>query len=474
MEFRAGEFVAIDRRGRQLAWHVPASALYGLDPLSLRLLQRVQEQGPVPAERLSTEIASETGATGEAVRAAAMDLLALGLLLPSEGAGSGGHRLVDLAPRRKGISALVVHVAHTCNLACHYCYADEGRYGGRDSLMTEETARRYVDFLFDSDPEAPRLRLTFFGGEPLLNFKVVRLAADLARERAAREGRKVLFAMTTNGTLVTDEVADYLAEIDCAVTVSIDGSRETNDALRPFHGGQGSYDRVVARIGPLLERCRTVARVTLTRKDLDAVSIVEHLLGVGFREVGITPVDAGDPRFDLSPRDYDTLLDGLAVLSDRYRDHALEGRRYGFANVETLLKAFHQGHNKDYACGAAVAMVAGSPDGKLSLCHRFVGKPEFQVGTLSGGLERREELLDRVHLANRTDCGSCWARYVCSGGCHYANHLHGGDVRQTHLAHCDYLRAWYRKGLEVYADIALDNPAFIARFIDPDYLCAVQ
>jgi len=476
MVFRVGEFVAVEHGGRRLAWHVPTSGLFELDPVSFRLLAASERLGGAVADEvLAGVIAPELGVSPEEARSAAGELLALGLLVPAGRPQHLDQRLVDLAPKRKGVASLVVHVAHTCNLACHYCYADHGKYGGPDSLMTEETARRFVDFLFDNDPEAPRLRLTFFGGEPLLNFPVVRLAADHARARAAREGRRAVFALTTNGTLVTEEMAAYLAEIDCSVTVSIDGDRKTNDLLRPFHGGRGSYDRIIERVAPLLARCRTVARVTLTRRDLDVVRIVEHLLGVGFREVGVTPVDAGDPRFDLGPGDYEALLVGLGALADRYRDEALQGRRFGFSNVETVLKAFHQGQNKDYACGAGVSMIAGSPDGKMSLCHRFVGKEGFEVGSLEAGLDtRRDVMLDRIHLSNRTDCATCWARYVCSGGCHYANHLHGGDVRRTYLAHCDWLRAWYRKGLEVYADVVLGNPSFVQRYIDPDYLCAVQ
>ncbi|HCP44732.1 MAG TPA: hypothetical protein DIU15_01690, partial [Deltaproteobacteria bacterium] len=192
------------------------------------------------------------------------------------------------------------------------------------------------------------------GGEPLLNLKVMKSAAAHARERADTDNKSVRFSVTTNGTLVTPEIVDFLAAIDCVVTVSLDGIGKTNDRLRPFHSGRGSYDLVLDRIQPLLERGKVAARVTVTRQNLDVVDTVTTLLERGFAEVGCSPVDAKNPAYDLRGEDYEVLLDGFGTLSRRYIDEAVQGRKYGFSNIANIIKAVHQGHNKDYPCGAGL------------------------------------------------------------------------------------------------------------------------
>jgi uncharacterized protein len=216
-----------------------------------------------------------------------------------------------------------------------------------------------------------------------------------------------------------------------------------------------------------------VARATITRVNLDVVHTVETLLAEGFMEVGCSAVDAGNPAYDLNGADYAKLLDGFRVLARRYIEEAVEGRRYGFSNIHNLLKAFHLGHNKEYPCGAGLQMVAGAPNGKMHLCHRFVGEDDYVLGDVQNGIDKpkRKSMLQVLNLNERSDCGSCWARYVCSGGCHHVNFLFEGDPAKTYTSHCDWLRAWYKLGLETYTEILERNPAFISNFVDPGYVC---
>jgi len=390
------------------------------------------------------------------------DLMRLRLLVPPDQRGDPGP-LRDRPGPSESIRNLVLHVAHNCNLACTYCYADHGLYKGRATLMEPGQARNYVDWLFEQSGEHNNLGITFFGGEPLLNMPVVRDAADYARKVAAEHGKTIRFSMTTNGTLITPEAVDFLEEIDCQVTVSLDAIGKKNDRLRPFHSGKGSYDMIMERIVPLLERRAASARVTVTRQNLDVVHTVETLLAAGFTEVGCSPVDAKDAAYDLRGEDYEVLLRGFGELTDRFVSEALAGRMFGFSNIKNLLKAIHDGQNKEYPCGAGLQMVAGAPNGDMSLCHRFVGEDDYVLGNVQqGGIDRtkRLQVLSDIRLDQRSDCGSCWARYICSGGCHHVNFLFEGSPQQTYLTHCDYLRAWYMLGLQTYASLVTSKADF--------------
>ena len=465
------DVIHLEREGQDLAFHIPTSALFALEAAPATLLQMASVNGDSTAEELKHAIIGR-GYTEQQFDSAFTELSGLGLIIRSEDKHLPSRRLVDLPPKRKGFSTLVAHVAHTCNLKCSYCYADAGLYGGKAQLMSGETGDQYVDWLFDNS-SAPSLALTFFGGEPLLNWDVVKRMAHRALNRAQSEDRDIRFSMTTNGTLMTPAIAEQLVAWGVHVTISLDGNKATNDRQRIDHDGRGTYQRVIAHLEPLLTAGRAVVRATLTRDDVDVVNIVEHLMELGFRSVGISPVDTGDGQFDLAPEDYPVLLDGFTELAHRYRDEAREGRRFGFQNIEGLLNAFHSGHNKDHPCGAGIQMLAGGPNGDLHLCHRFMGDTSMKLGTIQTGVPEPEHQsrLQGLSLDNRAQCGSCWARYICGGGCHHANKVHTGDPRVTKKIHCDWLRAWYRVGLEVYADLALARPQHFTDVLGSEPTC---
>ena len=474
MQLVVDEMVPIQRGETPFAFHVPTSAFYELDPLTVQVLREVNARGGYSDEGDGKDLATALAVDPADLNSALADLVSLRLLVPQD---QRGVRIGGDAPPapESGVKNLVMHVAHTCNLNCGYCYAEAGLYKGKATIMTEDRAREYVDWLFEqADPDTKTLGLTFFGGEPLLNPAVVRAGAAHAQKRAKETGRQISFGITTNGTLVNDDIAQFLQDIGATVTVSLDAIGKANDRLRPFHSGKGSYEKVMERIRPLLDRKIAVARVTVTKLNLDVVHTVQTLLDAGFREVGCSPVDAKNPAYDLDGAAYDTLLAGFQELTRRYVEHAVRDEYYGFSNIQNIVKAVHNGHNKEYPCGAGVGMVAGAPNGKMSLCHRFVGEEDYVLGSLQdGGLDaqKRSEMLDRINLAERSDCGTCWARYVCSGGCHHVNFLFEGEPSKTYLTHCDWLRAWYRTGIETYADLLQRNPSFIQRFVDPGYTC---
>jgi len=455
----ADEIVPLSRDDQCHVFHVPTSSFYEVGDEGLRLLAEVAARGSIDGAAVASYV---PGISPEDTLLMVQDMLRLRLLVPPDERGNPGP-MRDTPGNTESVRNLVLHVAHNCNLACTYCYADHGKYKGKAMLMEPGQARRYVDWLVEQSGEHNNLGITFFGGEPLLNMPVVRDAADYARKVAGEHGKTIRFSMTTNGTLITPEAVDFIEEIDCQVTVSLDAVGKQNDRLRPFHSGKGSYDMIMERIVPLLERRAASARVTVTRKNLDVVHTVKTLLDAGFTEVGCSPVDAKDPAFDLRGEDYERLLQGFGELTEEFIREGLQGRMFGFSNIKNLLKAIHDGHNKEYPCGAGLQMVAGAPNGDMSLCHRFVGEDDYVLGNVqAGGLDRgkRLQVLSDIRLDQRSDCGSCWARYICSGGCHHVNFLFEGSPQQTYRTHCDYLRAWYLLGLQTYATLVSEKPDF--------------
>ena len=474
MQLVVDELIPLDSASSNFVFHVPTSSFYELDETTRGVVSALEQTGVSEEDSLVPDISRQLGLEPSEVSEIIADLVRLRLVVAPELRGDPG-RALDAPPEHRGIRNLTIHVAHTCNLACGYCYAEQGLYKGKATIMKPDRAREYIDwFMEQADPEVPQLGITFFGGEPLLNFPVVKAAAEHAVKRAEELGRTVRFSITTNGTLVTPEIADFLESIRCLVTVSLDAVGKRNDRLRPFHSGRGSYDLILEKIKPLLERKLAVCRVTVTKMNLDVVHTVHTLLEAGFVEVGCSPVDAKNPAYDLDGLAYAELLEGFKVLTREYVEAAVQGRKSGWTNIGNILKAIHNGHNKEYPCGAGLQMVAAAPNGQMSLCHRFVGEPDYVLGSLQdGGLdeEKRARVLDEINLKERSDCSTCWARYVCSGGCHHINFLFNGDPAKTYLTHCDWLRAWYKMGLETYAEILQRNPAFIQQFIDPGWVC---
>jgi uncharacterized protein len=372
------------------------------------------------------------------------------------------------------IQTVVMNVTNQCNLSCSYCYEyGEDRIAapdGKTAFMDEQTARQTIDFLLEQSPGRRDVHLTFFGGETLLNFKVVRRAIEYARRRAAEAGKYIDFSMTTNATMLTPEIIGFLAENNVGVTVSIDGPKEANDRFRVFNNGRGSYDAIAPRIKELIKvhRSRPIgARVTLTAQVVDVKRIFRHLTEeMGFDEVGFAPVTTSPVRlYAIGNKGLDHVLEQFTELAGEYLDHALQNESHGFSNVRDTLQELHQGVSKAYPCGAGLGLVGVSPSGDIGLCHRFVDSPAGRLGHISTGVDRvaQAEHLSRAHINNKHDCRTCWARPVCSGGCYHEAYVRYGDASQPNLHYCDWIRGWTDVCLRVYGEIAARNPKYLDR-----------
>ncbi len=376
--------------------------------------------------------------------------------------GLDGVPLIDDTPlRAPPIHSLSLAVAQKCNLGCTYCYAQQGGFGSPAKDMDLATAVRAIDLLIAQAGPGGRANLAFLGGEPMSNRQVVRETTRLAADRAQRAGVALTFSITTNGTLLTEADGDFFEEHGFAVTVSLDGPREAHDRLRPYKGGRGSFDRVMGNLQPLLVRQRRMqvsARVTVTPANLGLRRTLDLFIDQGFHSVGFSPMlSAPNGRGEMQASDLERMLGEMIDCGREFERQLVAGRRFPFANMVNLLREIHRGTHRPYPCGAGAGYLAVSADGELAACHRFVGDQEGAMGSLDGGIdrERRESWLAERHVHRQLPCQTCWARYLCGGGCHH-------EVIHRGRPACDYIRGWLHYGLEAYLRLSDACPNYFA------------
>lgn len=467
------EFHSFEAAGQQFLYMVPSAAVFALDDCSEAVLGELG-RGTRDASTLVSELGPRFG-DAEVVSTITelRRVRAIGEFARQEPT----PKILPLKP--VPLQTLVVNVTNQCNLACTYCYEYgedkivDTENGKQPKFMTAETARASVDFMLREARESPTAHMTFFGGETLLNFPVLKSTIAYARQRAAELGKEVDFSLTTNATLLKPEIIEFLAENRVGVTISIDGPEELQDKFRVFKGGAGSYEIVAPKIKALLTRHRSRpigARVTLTRQTLDVRRIYRHLTEeMGFWEVGFAPVTTAAKRdYAISDGGFDDLLDQFRVLAREYLQAALENRHHGFSNVRETLQELHQGHAKAYPCGAGIGLMGVATDGDVALCHRFAGSSDHKLGDVNGGVDwkRQQAFLDDHHIAQKTDCRACWARPICAGGCYHEANTRYGSTTQPNLHYCEWIRGWTHECLEIYGEIAVKNPGFLKQFDD--------
>ncbi|MEL6401119.1 MAG: radical SAM protein [Cyanobacteria bacterium J06626_4] len=370
--------------------------------------------------------------------------------------------MADLNPlTNPPLRALSLAIAQKCNLGCTYCYAQAGEFGDVAKSMSWEVAEAAVERLFEDTQPGDRVNLSFMGGEPLINRPLIYKATELAMAIAQARQVKVGFGITTNGTLLTAADADFFERYGFAVTVSLDGVGATHDRLRPFKGGGGSYDRILANLEPLLSRARQMsvsARVTVTPQNLNLQETLQDLIDLGFHSVGFSPMlSSPTGKAEMDTADLDIMLQQMIECGQEFERQTLAGRRYPFSNLTMALQQIHRGTHRPYPCGAGAGYMGVSADGNLWACHRFVNDEAGLMGNLEDGLNRdvQNQWLAARQVDRQEPCKSCWARYLCGGGCHH-------EVIHRGRPACDYIRGWLHFCLQTYVHLLEQRPDYFA------------
>jgi uncharacterized protein len=460
------EFAGIDSRFLYL---VPSGGIFELDELSGAVLDRFRA-GFESSEKVVSDLIGR-GFPAADVAGTLEELFQIRALRDEK----GFTNLVQEPPPDFPLQTLVMNVTNQCNLSCQYCYefgADKvATPEGKPKFMDWETAKQSVDFLIRDSGNREKLHITFFGGETLMNFPMLKQIVTYAREKCAALGKQIDFSLTTNATLLSTRIIEFLSDNSIGVTVSIDGPKATNDKFRIFANGKGSYDIIEPKVRELIARHKTrpiVARVTLTTPDVDVLNIYRHLKhDLGFYEVGIAPVTTSPDRlYSIGEQGMDRVLEQFKALANEYLSFALRNEHHGFSNVSDTLSELHQGISKSHPCGAGLGLVGVGPSGDIAPCHRFVDSDEHKLGHISSGIDRelKSEFLTRGNVGNKYDCQTCWARPLCAGGCHHEAFVRYGNTGHPNLHYCDWIRDWTATCLGIYGALAERNPRYLRMF----------
>ncbi len=339
--------------------------------------------------------------------------------------------VTDFKKRKTVVKALCLHVAHDCNLACKYCFAEEGEYHGRRALMSLEVGKKALDFLIENSGNRVNLEVDFFGGEPLMNWDVVKELVAYGRSREAECNKKFRFTITTNGVLLNDEIMDFCNREMANVVLSLDGRPEVNDRMRPFRNGKGSYEVIVPKFQKFAKsrQGQYYVRGTFTHNNLDFASDVLHFADLGFDQISIEPVvSAPSEPYAIREEDLPQILAEYDRLAVEYIKRKKEGRGFNFFHFMIDLSQGPCVAKRLAGCGSGTEYLAVTPWGDFYPCHQFVGEEEFLLGNVYDGITNTE-VRDEFKLCNvyaKDKCRNCFARFYCSGGC-AANsyHFHG-------------------------------------------------
>ena len=425
-----------------------SGSIHSVDEVAYDIIAMYKEKSPEEIVReLLEKYAHRSDVTEEELYACIADVAALEkagkLYTPDNFAAMAGN-----FKERSGdvVKALCLHVAHTCNLNCSYCFASQGKYHGERALMSFEVGKRALDFLIENSGRRTNLEVDFFGGEPLMNWEVVKQLVEYARTQEEPHHKKFRFTLTTNGMLIDDDVIDFANREMSNVVLSLDGRKEIHDALRVDYAGKGSYERIVPKFQKLVKARggkNYYMRGTFTHANPDFTKDLFHMADLGFTELSMEPVVCapGDSAA-LTPEDIEIVKQQYELLAVDMLRREKEGKPITFYHYMLDLTGGPCIYKRISGCGSGTEYMAVTPWGDLYPCHQFVGEEKYKLGNIWDGVTNtalREEFRSCNAYA-RPDCKDCWAKLYCSGGC-AANAYHAtGSIRGVYEAGCELFK----------------------------------
>lgn len=358
---------------------------------------------------------------------------------------------IDITKKPTTIKALCLNVAHTCNLSCEYCFAKGGKYSGPDAIMSKEIARSAIDFLLENSGSHYNLDIDFFGGEPLLNFDVVKDTVAYAKSKEEEYKKHFNFTLTTNGLLLDDEVIDYLNENMKNVVLSLDGRKEKHDQFRKTLNGKGSYDAVVPKFQNFVKKRgdkEYYMRGTFTANNLDFTKDLQNYIDLGFTRTSLEPVvGKQDEAYALKDEHLEKIYSEYEKLADMLMEKIDKNEEFIFYHYMIDLENGPCVHKRISGCGSGTEYMAVTPTGELYPCHQFVGNPDFVIGNLKDGIVNKD-LVNEFKICNcysKEECRACWANMYCSGGCAANSYNATGDINNVY----DYSCKLFKKRIEM-------------------------
>ena len=370
--------------------------------------------------------------------------------------------IMDFKKRETVVKALCLHIAHDCNLACKYCFAEEGEYHGRRALMSFEVGKKALDFLIANSGNRRNLEVDFFGGEPLLNWDVVKQLVEYGRSREEECNKNFRFTLTTNGVLLNDEIMEFCNKEMSNVVLSLDGRQEVNDKMRPFRSGKGSYDLIVPKFQKFADsrnQNNYYVRGTFTRDNLDFSKDVLHFADLGFKQMSVEPVvGSEDEPYAIREEDLPKIMEEYDKLAVAYINRKKEGRGFNFFHFMIDLEQGPCVAKRLTGCGSGTEYLAVTPWGDFYPCHQFVGQEGFLLGNVDEGLKNLE-IRDEFKLCNvyaKDKCQDCFAKFYCSGGCAANAYQFHGTITDAYDIGCEMQRKRIECAIMIKAALA-DN-----------------
>lgn len=359
--------------------------------------------------------------------------------------------------KRLDIKAMCIHVCHDCNLRCGYCFAKEGTYSGEREMMSIETAKKAIDFLIDNSADRKILEVDFFGGEPLMNFDMLKETVEYAKSRAKEKGKMFKFTTTTNGVLLNKEASDYLNREMDNVVLSLDGRKEVNDAVRKTANGKGSFDLIADNF----KYFRSVrgdksyfVRGTFTAKNLDFSKDVLFMNDLGFDQISMEPVVLPDEHpLSIHKNDLPTIFAEYEKLAEEYLKRRKTDKWFSFFHFVLHLDDGPCYKKRLVGCGAGSEYLAVAPNGDIYPCHQFVGEKQYLIGNVYDGKlsEDIRRNFARSSIFSKQECQKCWAKYHCSGGCN-ANAIHfNKDMEKPYKVACEMMKKRLECSMHIFA-----------------------